>query len=735
MKNLLTLALGVCLAANSFGQISHPGQPQGLKKIEQVKSIAPTLHLSLAPNILASAKAEDAVTDKHKDIPWRFGIEIPQAIDLLKEGVRTETKDGFIYQMVLESKGAKSININYSEFDIPQGAQFFVYGLNTSVYLGAFTHENVKADKKFATSFVFDEAVVLEYFVPNSSKWKGNIRIESVVHGYRVKSIEKDFGDSGSCNNNMACFPEWQEEGNAVALLTTSNNTRFCSGSLLNNVREDKTPYFLTANHCGPASNNIFIFNYQSPNCSPNTDGNTQNSVVGCTVRAQNSPSDFALVELSSSIPETYEVTYLGWSAQNVAPTSAVGIHHPSGDTKKICFDDDPLIDDPDYNGDHWKVLDWNSGTTEGGSSGSPLFDQNRRVVGQLHGGWAACGNDEYDTYGAFFYSFDNSPNANQQLKVWLDPDNTGTRVLNSLGNFTPSLDNDARLVAVNQVGDFICGNSISPEILIRNTGINAITNIQLNYQVQGGTPESFTWTGNLGSGEYETLALDPISLSGTGGNSSLDVSIDIVNGFEDDDSTNNDANASFFVNPEPQDLQLIIQFDDFPSENSWSIIDNQTNQVIPSGNSGAPQELVVIPLCTYEGCYTLTFTDDFGDGICCDYGNGYVALVGEGDTIYKNSNFSGDEFTHSFCTDNLGQEELSVQSFALYPNPSEGMVYLDANLIQAGSQFSVSDMSGRLVYQASAQAQMDLSHLGEGMYLVELRTQDEIFRQQLIIH
>jgi subtilisin-like proprotein convertase family protein len=75
---------------------------------------------------------------------------------------------------------------------------------------------------------------------------------------------------------------------------------------------------------------------------------------------------------------------------------------------------------------DHVIIPDWDIGTTEGGSSGSPLFNNQRQVVGQLHGGAAACGNNAYDTYGWFYSSWEGGGSVNNALKYWLDPDDTG---------------------------------------------------------------------------------------------------------------------------------------------------------------------------------------------------------------------------------------------------------------------------------------------------------------------
>ena len=91
-----------------------------------------------------------------------------------------------------------------------------------------------------------------------------------------------------------------------------------------------------------------------------------------------------------------------------------------------------PLTLGPSVPGDgtHVRITDWDLGTTEPGSSGSPLFDQNHRIIGQLHGGYAACGNDDSDWYGRFFTSWTGGGSPTNRLSDWLDPISTGQPAL-----------------------------------------------------------------------------------------------------------------------------------------------------------------------------------------------------------------------------------------------------------------------------------------------------------------
>ena len=212
----------------------------------------------------------------------------------------------------------------------------------------------------------------------------------------------------------------------------------FCSGSLINNTLNDGTPYVLTANHCysNPTSW-IFRFNWESNGCTNPNSSPSFESLSGATLRAKRTPSDFCLVEITGglvggTVPPAYNAFLAGWNNQDTAPNTTVCIHHPSGDIKKIAFDDEAAISvqamGSSENNSSWEVHWDRNTTTEGGSSGSPLFDQDKRIIGQLWGGGASCWNlNAPDYYGKLSSSWEPSGSSNNaQLKFWLDPNNSG---------------------------------------------------------------------------------------------------------------------------------------------------------------------------------------------------------------------------------------------------------------------------------------------------------------------
>ena len=415
------LVLTICLA-----QVSTPSTPKSFYIDENIPLSTVTLPSFDVDQFLIEDDNEMRSGDTK---PYRFANPISVNLNMNNAGIWTELEDGsMVWMLEIESVGAFSLNIIYDIFDIPDGAEFFVYSDDMEMVLGAFTSFNHKPHGGFSTAPVKGDKIILEYNQPSNASFDGNISISTIAHDYRnvFFNEERGYGDSGSCNNNVACSvgDDWRDEIRSVAMILTSGGSRLCTGSLINNATQDLSPYFLTANHCLGGNNSwIFMFNYESPQCS-NQNGPTNMTVSGSSLLASSSTSDVALLLLNETPPQDYNVHYAGWDVSGSTPSIPVGIHHPSGDIKKISFD----YDNASNSGNYWDVDSWDDGTTEPGSSGSPLFDgQTHRIIGQLYGGVASCTNFGYDTYGKTSVSW------NLGLSDYLDPNNTGLSYIDGI--------------------------------------------------------------------------------------------------------------------------------------------------------------------------------------------------------------------------------------------------------------------------------------------------------------
>ena len=236
-------------------------------------------------------------------------------------------------------------------------------------------------------------------------------------------------------------------------MVLLGDGTWWCSGALVNNEGGTLNPYFLSAHHCADHINQngvirsseksdiqdwTFWFNYESSSCSNPNNEPSHDGISGSQFKAGNEGSDFLLVELSAQPPLNYDAYYAGWTAKsNPQRSSVAGIHHPAGDIKKISTDNETPSS---YNGyiEGWEVDSWDNGTTEGGSSGSPLFNENYKIIGQDWGSTEGypCSNNKNTIYGKLSYSWDQGNGSSHRLKDWLDPNSTGNKLLNGIDPF-----------------------------------------------------------------------------------------------------------------------------------------------------------------------------------------------------------------------------------------------------------------------------------------------------------
>jgi hypothetical protein len=448
MKNLLRLFVFVLVFSGlfsvSYGQISQGGQPLSFKLDE--KDLLNNVPIEKMPVIDVEAlKAEDEIVDPLKNSPWRFGKVHQVNLNPQNSGVWDILDDGSkIWRLNIACPDALSINILFDMYQLPKGAELFIYSSGKNELLGAFTDFNNQNDFFFATSFVFSSEIIVEYNEPANVEFEGILNISEITHGYRtIGDYTKVFGGSGWCNVNVACpsAAGMEDQIRSVAMLASSNGVSggFCTGALINNTENNGIPYFLSADHCYSYPGSIFyIFNWESSTCSNPSSSPSYNTMSGATQRARNSSSDFWLVELNQTPPVNYNVYYSGWNRTTATSLSGKiwGIHHPSGDIKKISWSNNGVTT-TQYAGSagsgstHWRIA-WSDGTTtEGGSSGSPLFNSEGRIIGQLHGGGAACGNTLPDWYGKLSVSWTGNGTNTTRLSNWLDPAGTGATAIN----------------------------------------------------------------------------------------------------------------------------------------------------------------------------------------------------------------------------------------------------------------------------------------------------------------
>ena len=712
------------LSLTVFAQKPDRPQPESWKTT--TTTLAKVAPIVLQKPDLSTLRSEDAVNDRDKSIPWRFGYDHHVNFGLENSGSWTSLANGDrIWRVNIISPEALSLNLIFSEYYIPAGGKVYVYNNDRSEILNVYTDQHNNPEEILGTWMVSGEHIWIEYFEPKTSRDLGKLTIGNVIHGYRTLNMHnsntpntRSLNDSGPCNVDVNCdITATSAIANdikdnvkkSVGMIVVGGNGA-CTGALVNNTNNDGTPYFLTANHClgGSVGGWAFRFNWSSDesvaDCAtnaPSVDNSFIQTASGAILRAANSESDMALIEITDTafFNANPDVVWAGWNRSTTTnPNLNVGIHHPSGDIKKVCVDlQGASRFTTSFNGNPstevWRVADWDLGVTEPGSSGSPLFDEQGLIIGKLSAGSAACNgtvdNGGFDIYGRFGVSWDFSTVNSQQLKFWLDPAGTNPITLDRFP-VVEIYDFDAA-ISVRDIPTNVCDEEITPILRIKNEGNNTLTNATVTYQLDSTSESTINWTGSLAIGETDDITLSPISVSSVGDHSFV-ATVSNPNG-NTDQGTSNNANTKNFGIPDNYEttvVRVVITPDRYGGETTWDITDANGTQIANGGpytttntNGTQPDEITDVTITNFDVCYTFTINDSFGDGICCQYGAGTFQLQDTDATVLFDGNGSFDNsFSHIFQAEDIlsTTENALSERIQIYPNPVTTDVNIQIN-------------------------------------------------------
>ena len=397
---------------------------------------------------------EDAALDaKGGDHPLRFAAPLPTQLRPGTDGTWDRLADGSrVWRIRVISDGARTLNFGLKDLRLPPGTGVYFYATGSGEYDGPYTPDDVTPDGQFWTAVISGDDAVIELDLPARVDFEPELTVAQVNHDYRGLGKIFDGAREGACNIDVIC-PQgdpWRNDIRSEGDYTL-NGYFTCSGQMINsNVPGTPPPYFLTAYHCGITSGNassfVVYWKYEAPTCGLHCCGPLTNHQSGSSLKARYSTSDFCLIQLNQAPADSANVYMAGWDATLTnMPSSAVAIHHPNCDVKAISFCNTPLRitswggDTSPGDGTHWRVDHYDLGTTEPGSSGGGLWDPNHHLVGQLHGGYASCSSITQDWYGRLPISWTGGGSSSTRLSDWLDPNHTGSLVLDGRNPTDPT--------------------------------------------------------------------------------------------------------------------------------------------------------------------------------------------------------------------------------------------------------------------------------------------------------
>ena len=742
----------------SNAQVTNEGKPLSWKVEDQI-DVKPH---QLPDFNLKARLQQDSIRDLDRSKPYRFGKEFLVDIDIDEDGQWINLSNGSrVWVMNIRSNNAKTMNFIFDEFHLPKGSKLYFYNDQKTDLLGAYTSSQNQDSAAFGSWLVDGDNVWIAYQEPANTSEEVELHLSKAVHGYRsvtdFETSQKGLNDSGDCNLDVDCtigsdFDDKKDELKRSVGLMVAGGNGFCTGTLINNTNNDGTQYFLTANHClgGNPGNLAFRFNWTSPNpqCAtftPSQNGTFDQTVSGSTLVASNAKSDFGLLEINPNLNSSWDLVWAGWDRSGNSPNFNVGIHHPSGDIMKVCRNDDPLQQTTtQFNGESnmeiWLVDNWEQGVTEQGSSGSALFDENGRIIGQLAGGAAACSgisnNGQIDFYGRFDVSWDFGNTASSRLSDWLDPGNTGATTIDQ---FPPAqtFANDAS-VSITDLPNESCDGTVNPTINITNNGTDMLTSATVVYQFNSEPETTINWTGNLAQGESEVVATPNFTATST--NNTLSVDLSQPNGIADENDTNNSVSSQFtkleVFTTNQNELNLTINTDNWGNETTWEVTD-ESDTVIASGGPYADDstnnETISV---SNDQCYTFTIFDSQGDGICCGFGIGdYTLETDDQVEIISGGDFGDSESVSFRIEDNLSLSDFDEVNIQIYPNPTSSVLNIE---VPQSSQYnySIFTINGKQVLNGdfnSNTTQINTNNLSSGVYIIQITNGDNSISKRVI--
>ena len=445
--------------------------------------------------------------------------------------------DMAVWRLRIHSAEAKSLNFGFSQFKMSANAKLILYTADLKDLVGPLTSADNKEHERLWTPIVLGDDVIIEVQMPRSEVADFALTVSEVNHDFMgINSLMS----TSACHIDVNCgtadgYPQiepYRDQIQGVAMYTL-NGDRTCSGVLINNTDQDCRPFFLTANHCSISEDNastiVAYWNYQNTSCralgstESGADGNGDLTVfnTGAQLRASTPRTDMALIEFDNAVPDNANAFFAGWNRLEVMPSKVVGIHHPQSMEKRISFVNDASTfkgdnnGDADENGNYLIIEDWDLGVTEVGSSGSPLFDQDGFVVGQLFGGLAyddvnCDAGEQTDFYGWVHKSWEGAGSSDTRLRDWLDPQATGETQL--AGKYQEA----CQVLAVTDIYQTVCALDVD-QVVFDLTAGSAAGNVALSVVDKPGVVTATFGSSSIQANESTTLTLSNVGALATG--------------------------------------------------------------------------------------------------------------------------------------------------------------------------------------------------------------------------
>lgn len=279
---------------------------------------------------------------------------------------------------------------------------------------------------------------------------------------------------------------------------------------------------------------------------------------------------------------------------------------------------------------------------------------------------------------------------------------------------------------------DLGCDTEASPIILLSNIGTaTVITSAEISYGIEGETPQTYNWTGMLNPHTDIQITLPIVEFEQE---SNFIVTLISINGTVDDNTLNNSSTALKTISSvyTSSALTLSLTTDDYGDETSWRLIDNSTGMTVIQGGGYSNNQTYSVSEELPDGCYTFTIYDEFGDGICCDYGQGSYTITSGSEVIVSGGAFGSSESTTFGINTTANVDSYnSFEKITLYPNPTNSILNINVTgTTELPENIFIYNTLGQIVknlkVNSSSDLSVDVNALSNGIYLIKVTGQNQ---------
>lgn len=239
------------------------------------------------------------------------------------------------------------------------------------------------------------------------------------------------------------------------------------------------------------------------------------------------------------------------------------------------------------------------------------------------------------------------------------------------------------------------CGElTYTPTTVFRNNGSVEVSSVTMSVSVDGSVQETKTISTNLATSEETEISFAEISIND---DTQITVTIDAVNGVADDVDDRNEVTIFLRkseVVANTSTVQVEVTTDQYGMETYWAVRDTEGTVYAEGGdpaigasgggmyvNLGGTNEFTLDGNETYtvevelptEGCYEFFIADDYGDGMCCQYGDGSYKITDDnGNVVLEGVNEGASEteaYFVNFGVSNVLEVE-GLSNLSIKPNP-----------------------------------------------------------------